>query len=79
MFKRTKKGDTTTIVVCFQLMNTKMVFSSSRYGIRVSLQKWREYGNSFAVFKTINLEEVSKNLFKVSKSVALLEKGVDFV
>ena len=78
MFKRTKKGDTTTIVVCFPMMNTKMVFISSRYGRCLSLQKWREYGD-LAVFKTMNLEEVSKNIFKVSKFVNLLEKGVDFV
>lgn len=77
MLKKIKKGDTTTIVVCLPL-NTKMVFISSRYGIRISLQKWREYGD-IAVFKVLNFEEVSKNLFKVSKSVNILEKGVDFV
>ena len=78
MFKRTEKGDTTTIIACLPL-GVKVVFISGKYGKRLSLQKWREVGDNFAILKTLNLEEVSKNLFKVSKSVNILEKGVDFV
>ena len=78
MFKKTKKGDTTTIVMCFPL-GMKLVFISGKYGKHASLQKWREVGDRFAILKTVKVEEVSKTLFKVSKSVNILEKGVDFV
>ena len=73
MFKRTEKGDTTTIIACLPL-GVKVVFISGKYGKRISLQKWREVGDNFAILKTLNLEEVSQDLFKVSKSVNILEK-----
>ena len=78
MFKRTDKGDTTTIVACLPL-GVKLVFIFGKYGKRASLQKWREDGDRFAILKTFRVEEVSTNIFKLSKSVELLEKGVDFV
>lgn len=78
MFKRTDKGDTTTIVACLPL-GVKLVFIFGKYGKRVSLQKWREVGDRFAILKTFRVEEFSTNIFKLSKSVELLEKGVDFV
>lgn len=78
MLKKMKKGDTTTIVACLPL-GVKGIFISGKHGRSASLQKWREVGDRFAILKTFKVEEVSKNLFKVSKSVTLLEKGVDFI
>ena len=78
MFKRTDNGERTTIVVCLPL-GMKGIFISGKYGKSISIQKWREVGDNFVVLKMVKLEEVFTNIFRFSKSVTLLEKGVDFV
>ena len=78
MLKKMKSGDTTTIVACIPL-GVKGIFIFGKYGKSTSLPKWREGGDRFAILKTVKVEDVSTNIFRFSKSVNILEKGVDFV